>query len=264
MAATQQQLQAMAAGGAACMPLQPGSYPMRNSTPGATGGMLLQLPARQLSLLQQPGMASTSAGSCYIGNASGYMAMDCTEGLSNASMDLTALEPSACSSASLLELSATLPLLTAEQMAQLHSANAAAAAGSDMVLMRSCSSISSSGPSMQWGQQLAAAAAAAQGGTGSAQMLPVMGTPSRLGMHQSWGMQQQQQQQFGMPAGKWQQQQQQFAGQGAMPMQMPGGYAMGQQQQQVMPGQYGYQQGVAAPATQALQGSNGAPLYFMQ
>ncbi|WIA28395.1 hypothetical protein OEZ86_010941 [Tetradesmus obliquus] len=37
-----------------------------------------------------------------------------------------------------------------------------------------------------------------------------------------------------------------------------------QQQQQVVPGHYGYQQGVAVPATQALQGPGGPPLYFLQ
>ena len=51
-----------------------------------------------------------------------------------------------------------------------------------------------------------------------------------------------------------------------MMMQVPGGYAMPrqQQQQQVMPGHYGYQQGVAVPATQALQGPGAPPLYFLQ
>jgi hypothetical protein len=178
-------------------------------------------------------------------------------------MDLTALEPSACSSATLSELSATLPLLTAEQMAQLHGANAAGAP--DGMLMRSGSGISNSGaPPMQWGQQLAAAAQGA----------PVVGVPSRLGMQQfgrgpATHMMQQQRQQYGLSAVKWQQQQ--LAGQGGMMMQVPGGYAMGhaphmhpQQQQQLVPGQFAYPQGLPPVVTQAATGSSGAALYFLQ
>jgi hypothetical protein len=255
----QQQLQAMA-GGAACVPLQTAGYAGQMGAPGA------MLPVRQLSETQQAGVSSrmptASVGSCYAGSASGYMSMDYTEGLSNASMDLTALEPSACSSASLSELSATLPLLTAEQMAQLHGANATAAP--DSMLMRSGSGISNSGaPPMQWGQQLAAAAQGA----------PVVGVPSRLGMHQFGrggpaAHMMQQQQQYGVAAAKWQQQQ--LAGQGGMMMQVPGGYPMGHnahmmhQQQQMVPGQFGYAQGLPPVATQAPTGSSGAPLYFMQ
>jgi hypothetical protein len=266
--AAQQQLQAMAGGGAACMPLQGGGgYAAQIGAHGAAGSML---PVRQLSLTQQAaasaGMPKASVGSCYGGGAfGGYntLAMECTEGLSNASMDLTALEPSACSSASLSELSATLPLLTHEQMAQLHGANAAGGP-SDSVLMRSGSSMSSSGAApMHWGQQLAAAAQGA----------PVVGVPSRLGLHQfargPGAHTMQQQQQYGVSAAKWQQQQH-LAGQGGMMVQVPGGYAMShpqmhhQQQQQGLPGQFGYSQGMPPVATQAATAPSGAPLYFMQ
>jgi hypothetical protein len=253
LAAAQQQLQAMATG-AACMPL-----PVQKGGPGMAAGMM-----PQLSLPQQTGTPNTSAGNLYV-SASGYMAMDCTEGMSNACMDLSAVEPSACSSASLSELSATLPLLTAEQMAQLQGANTAAGTP-DGVLLRSGSSISSGGPPMQWGQQLAAAAAAGQGGAGMQSRLALQqlagGAPGWGGQGPTAHMMQQQQQQLGIAAAKWQQQQQ-LAGQGSMMMQMHGADAIGQQQQQAMPGQYGYPHG-AAPATHGLQGPAGAPLYFMQ